>query len=449
MKLLVVDDDKVTRELLREYFEREGYSVEQAASAEQAKEMVATTPFPLVLSDIRMLDMDGLELLSFIKKQNSNSVVILMTGFGNMEGAVKAIQEGAFDYISKPFRLEDLKSVVFRAARHWSSLSDPQTRAPEIAFQSKSFIGKSPQIVEVYKVLARATLSDSSVLITGESGTGKELVARAIHENSQRYGKPFVAVNCGALAENLLESELFGHVKGAFTGALQNKRGIFEEASSGTVFLDEIGDVSPGMQVKLLRVLQEKECRPVGANETRKVDVRIIAATHVDLEQRVKEGKFREDLFYRLKVISIELPALRDRMEDLPELVEYFLKSFSAKIKKVVSHVSDDALTLLRGYPWPGNVRELEHAIERAVAMTRTTVLYPEDFPAELRALGATIASSEVETGSLEKVEKAHIQKVLEEAKFNKSKAASILGIDRKTLHRKAEKYGIDLGPKR
>jgi two-component system, NtrC family, response regulator AtoC len=316
---------------------------------------------------------------------------------------------------------------------------------------AKSLIGKSPKIVEVYKTLARAAMSSSTVLVIGESGTGKELVARAIHDNGPRRAKRFIAVNCGALAENLLESELFGHVKGAFTGAISDKMGLFEEAHGGTLFLDEIGDITAALQIKLLRVLQENELKPVGSSISKKVNVRLIAATHRDLESLVRQGKFREDLYYRLKVISIELPSLRERKEDLPDLVEHFLARYADKNKKRVSHVSDEAMKLLRNYSWPGNIRELEHAIERAVAMTNTTVLFPEDFPPEIQKGGASASDSQglsvlvPPASSLEEMEKTHILKVLSDVNFNKSKASEILGIDRATLYRKAQKYGIDL----
>ena len=322
--------------------------------------------------------------------------------------------------------------------------------APAESFAPRTLLGKSPQIVEVYKTLARATMSPSNVLIIGESGTGKELVARGIHDNSPRRSKAFVAVNCGALTESLLESELFGHVKGSFTGAIAKKPGLFEDANGGTVFLDEIGDMPLSIQVKVLRVIQEGEFKPVGSNEMKKCDVRIIAATHRDLEAQVAEGKFREDLYYRLKVVLIELPPLRDRMGDLPELVGSFLARFADKIGKKVSHISEEAMELLYHYPWPGNVRELEHAIERAVTMTRTNVLYPEDFPPEIVQYqhAEQAASKEPPPTSLEDVEREHILRVLEEAGYNKSKAAAILGIDRKTLHRKAQRYKIHLKEK-
>lgn len=453
--ILVVDDDEVTRKLLHEILAKEGYVVTQAESGEQAVKKLKTERFPIVLSDIRMLELDGMAVLREVKKSSPDSVVILMTGFGNMEGAIEAIQEGAFDYVSKPFKIDDLKTVVARAAKQWETRiskdgsARPEVRSSEVT--AKGLIGKSPKIVDVYKTLARAALSDSTVLVMGESGTGKELVARAIHDNGPRRGKKFVAVNCGALAENLLESELFGHVKGSFTGALGDKRGLFEDAHAGTLFLDEIGDITLSLQIKLLRVLQENEVKPVGSAESKKVDVRVIAATHRDLEALVKTGKFREDLYYRLKVISIELPALRERMDDLPDLVGHFLARFAQKNKKAVSHVSEEAMNLLKHYTWPGNIRELEHAIERAVAMTNTNVLFPEDFPPEIHrkpggqpAEGSVAAALGV-SNSLEEMERAHILKVLQDVHYNKSKASEVLGIDRATLYRKAQRYGIDL----
>jgi two-component system response regulator AtoC len=446
----------VTRKLLREVLERGGYQVSLAPNGEEAVKELSKRTYPIVLSDIRMLELDGMAVLRAVKKAEPDTAVILMTGFGSMEGAIEAIQEGAFDYVSKPFKMDELKSVMGRAAKHWESMRAAKSTAGQRSApvgrmdgSARGIIGKSPKIVEVYKTLARAAMSTSTVLVNGESGTGKELVARAIHDNGARRSRRFIAVNCGAIAENLLESELFGHVKGSFTGAMADKRGLFEEASGGTLFLDEI---------KLLRVLQESEVKPVGSSETRKVDVRVIAATHHDLEALVKQGKFRDDLFYRLKVIAIELPPLRDRMEDLPDLVEHFLARYAERNKKAVSHVSEEAMVLLRSYSWPGNIRELEHAIERAVAMTNTSVLFPEDFPPEIsRKSTSSVSSGEsspmaevsgVEPAvgsSLEELEKAHIVKVLNEVGYNKSKASEILGIDRATLYRKAQRYGIDL----
>ena len=458
LQILVVDDDEVTRKLLSEVLEREGYSVQLAASGEEAVAAIQRSHFPMVLSDIRMVDLDGMGVLREAKKSALPSAVILMTGFGNLEGAVEAIQQGAFDYVSKPFQMNDLKAVIARAAKHLGSLDQSRHRAPGGALNStglgnvpaKTLIGKSPKIVEVYKTLARAGLSESTVLVMGESGTGKELVARAIHHHSARRNEPFVAVNCGALAENLLESELFGHVKGSFTGALSDKRGLFEEAQGGTLFLDEIGDITLALQIKLLRVLQEHEFKPVGSSVSKKAFVRVIAATHRDLDLMVRTGKFREDLYYRLKVIAIELPSLRHRMEDLPDLAESFLARYADQNNKRVSHISTEAMKSLLGYTWPGNIRELEHAIERAVALTSTTILFPEDFPAEVNRVvfpedsGRPLDSVAL-TASLEDLEKTHILKILKDTRFNKSRASEILGIDRATLYRKAQKYGIEL----
>jgi len=460
LRLLIVDDDRVIRELLRGIFEREGYEISLASSGEQALHLLRTETFPIIISDVQMLEVGGHALLSYLNKTGSQSIVILMTGYGSLEGAMEAIHQGAFDYLSKPFKPDDLLNLIRRAVKHWEALNVPGGAAASVLPPknlSRSLIGRAPRIVQVYKVLAKATLATSNILIIGESGTGKELVAKAVHENSSRRLKQFVTVNCGALTETLLESELFGHVKGSFTGAISNKRGLFDEADGGTIFLDEIGDITPALQVKLLRVIQEGEFKPVGSTEVRKVDARVIAATHRDLECLVREGKFREDLYYRLKVILIDLPPLRDRIEDLPELAQYFLARYSGRTAKQITGISKDAMGLLYAYPWPGNIRELEHAIERAMAMTNTTTLYPEDFPPEIIHYGSRI-DREVEAvssvsgvnvvepaQSLEQMERAHIVRILQEVSFNKSKAADILGIDRATLYRKAQRYGIRL----
>ena len=450
-EVLVVDDDEVTRRLLSEILQKEGYSVQTAESGESALGLLRQRCFPVIISDIRMAEVGGMAVLRESRRLCPHTAVILMTGFGSMEGAIQAIQEGAFDYVSKPFGMNDLKAVLARAFKHWDSLqkSRPADQQKiQLGLGHKTIIGRSPKIVEVYKVLARAAMSSSTVLIMGESGTGKELIARAIHDNSGRKSYKFVALNCGALSENLLESELFGHVKGAFTGAMSDKKGLFEHTQGGTLFLDEIGDISPALQIKLLRVLQEEEFKPVGSNEVKKSEARVIVATHRDLESLVKQGKFREDLYYRLKVISIELPPLRDRMEDLPQLVEYFLLKYANKNKKVVSHISNEAMDLLNSYLWPGNIRELEHSIESAVAMTRSTILFPEDFPPEIKRRGPATQeeNDSIEwSHSLENLERLQILKTLQETHFNKSRASELLGIDRATLYRKAQRYGIKL----
>ncbi len=451
MKLLIVDDDRVTRDLLGEIFSSEGYQFTLVSSGEEALLRLEKESFAIILTDIHMLEVDGYELLAQCKRMRNPPIVILMTAFGAMEGAIRAIQEGAFDYVSKPFKVNELKAVVGRAARqveNQKSAVPNHEEASPMMLTPRSLIGKSSALVEVFKTMARATLTSSPVLILGESGTGKELVARAIHEHSDRRKKKFIPVNCGALTESLLESELFGHVRGAFTGAVSNKVGLFEEANGGTLFLDEIGDMTPGLQVKLLRALQEGEFKPVGSQETKNADVRIVAATHRNLDEATQKGTFREDLYYRLKVIRIDLPPLRQRKEDLPDLIRHFLLVYSLKQSKRITNVTPEAMTLIENYSWPGNVRELEHAIERAVTMARTTQLYPEDFPSELAGVGPVTSEPESTLSSLDEVERRHILKVLEEAKFNKSKAAQILGIDRKTLHRKAQKYGIVLPEK-
>lgn len=459
MNILVVDDHEVTRQLLKEVLQKNGYSVWLAASGEEAVKLYRQQKFPIVISDIRMLEMDGMAVLREVKKSNLDSVVILMTGFGSMEGAIKAIQEGAFDYVSKPFKMDELKAIVARAVKHWESIHDEALGGKAgpgsgVKFDqsARGLIGKSPQIVEVYKTLARAAMSSSNVLVIGESGTGKEMVARAIHENSPRRSKYFVPVSCSTIPEAQFESE------------------TFEDANKGSLFLDEVADLPMTHQTKLLRVLQDGEFKPPGASEVKRADIRVIAATQRDLEAWVKAGKFREDLYYRLKVISIELPALRARIDDIPDLIDYFLAFYAAKNKKAVSHVSEEAMTILKSYSWPGNVSELEHAIERAVALTNSTILFPEDLPPELtrgevsrkeEVAAATVSNAGVDAGvssvagegsdgkgtmsSLEEMERAHIMKVLQDVHFNKSKASEILGIDRATLYRKAQRYGIDL----
>lgn len=446
MKILIVDDDRVTLNMLQEFLEKNHFQVFLAQNAEDAVVQVKKNQIPLVLSDIRMEESDGLSLLGQLKQLDPKIVMILMTGFGSMEGAIEAIQKGAFDYISKPFDLNRMLALVNKAVKHAQSLNQADEDLPSIPLESaRTLIGSSPKIVEVYKTIARATLSASTVLIHGESGTGKELVARAIHANSDRKNKKFVAVNCGALTESLLESELFGHLKGSFTGAQADKRGLFEEANGGTLFLDEIGDVSPGLQVKLLRVLQEGEVRPVGSNDSHKVNVRIVAATHRDLGQMVQEGKFREDLIYRLKVIEIEIPPLRDRKEDIPELAQVFLKKNAAKLAKKVNTISKEGMNSLLNHSWPGNVRELEHQIERAVALTSSSTLAADDFDFSSIDAPAGMSSKDSDPRSLEDIEKQHILRVLKDVDYNKSKASEILGIDRATLYRKAQKYGIAL----
>ena len=455
MKILVVDDDEATREVVREILEEENYPVVCASSGEEALCKLEEDSFPIILTDLKMDRLDGIKLLGSIKKLYPQSVIILMTAFGSVETTVEAIRNGAFDYISKPFRVDYLKSLISRAAQHADTLAKTkfQAKTDPGPASVRTLIGKSPQMVEVYKTVGRAALSESNVLILGESGTGKEVIARLIHENSRRKTKLFVPINCGALSENLLESELFGHVKGSFTGALANKRGLFEEANEGTLFLDEIGDMPLSLQVKLLRTLQDGEIRPVGGHECHKVNVRVMAATHKNLDALVKEKIFREDLYYRLRVITMTLPPLRERTGDLPELVNHFVAKHSEKSQKNISHVSDEAMEELTSYHWPGNIRELENAIERAVALASTTILFLEDFPPEIsHKISPVLKASESEkqrssppARSLNDVEKEHILTILKEVNYNKVEAAKILRIGRVTLYRKSKLYGINL----
>jgi DNA-binding NtrC family response regulator len=446
--ILIVDDDEITCNLLEEVLSKEGYVVDKALNGREAIDKGENKPYDVVLTDIRMIDVDGMEVLRAYRQKSPDSIIIMMTAFGSIETAIRAIKEGAYDYVSKPFKLDEIKLTIRRALEQKRLLQENLFYRQELItkYKLENIVGRSPQMLQVYKTVARVAESRSTVLIAGESGTGKELVARAIHFNSPRSSKPYVAVDCGSLAETLLESELFGHVRGAFTGAVTNKKGLFEEADNGTCFLDEVGDISLAMQAKLLRVIQEHEIKRVGGTETTKIDVRIIAATNKNLEELVAEKKFREDLFYRLNVVSIHLPPLRERLDDIPFLADHFLRKYAAENEKPVSRISAEVLDLLLRYQWPGNVRELENVIERAVTLSPHSLILPEDLPRRLRVepseISATSLPSQV---SLTELEKIYIKKVLEETGGNKKRAADILGIDRRTLYRMAARYGISL----
>jgi two-component system response regulator AtoC len=446
--VLVVDDDRATCRLLQDALVKAAFQVEIAESGQEALEKAASCLCDVILSDVRMPDLNGLEVLRALKQVSPETVVIMMTAFGSIETAIETIKEGAYDYISKPFKLEDVKLTVQRALDHKRLLKENLRLRRELQAQHRleHIVGRTAPMLAVYKVVARVASSSSTVLIQGESGTGKELIATAIHYNSPRADHPFVVVDCGALAETLLESELFGHVKGAFTGAIANKKGLFEEADGGTCFLDELGDVGPLVQAKLLRFLQEREIKRVGGREAIKLDVRVIAATNKDLETRVQEGKFREDLFYRLSVVSITLPPLRERQEDIPLLAEYFLGKYALQNQKDISHISPEAVSLLCEHRWAGNVRELEHVIEQAVALTSNPVLLPEDLPPKFRACVSGESHAGGMSWTLREGIKRHIQSVLRQAKGNRKLAAQVLGINRRTLYRLAQRYQIDLG---
>ena len=441
--LLIVDDDPVTLDLLKEVLTKEGYKVSTALSGEEAIAQGMNNLFDIVITDVRMGAKDGMEVLRSFKKTSLETAVIMITAFGSIDTAIEAIRVGAFDYISKPFKLEEIKLTVKRALEQKRLIRENIFYRQELLekYQIKNVIGRTPQMLQIYKTIAKVADTKSTVILYGERGTGKELIARSIHYNSQRQNRPFIAVDCASLVETLIESELFGHVRGAFTGAHSAKRGLFEEADGGTLFLDEIGNLSLSMQAKLLRFLQEHEIKRVGGMENIKVDVRVIAATNQSLGPLVNNGKFREDLLDRLNVVSITLPPLKGRKEDIPLLANHFLQRFSEENHKKISYISPEVLEILIQYSWPGNVRELEHTIERAVIFSVHPIILPEDLPKEIleETKGTEIKLPEGLL-PLKEVERQYILKVLQETGGNKKKAAEILGIDRTTLYRILEK---------
>jgi two-component system response regulator HydG len=441
-KILVVDDQADMRSLLSDVLDSEGYRVGTADSGEKALEVLVEQQYDLVLTDLRMKGMLGTTLLSEIKHRYPETGVILMTAFGTIETAIEAIKGGATDYLIKPVKTEDVLRIVGRAVRE-VQLRREVTHLRREVYKEYSFhqiLGKSRPMQEVFELIRRVADSPSNVLITGESGTGKELVAKAIHYNSDRRESPFVPVNCAAIPEQLLESELFGHVRGAFTDAKTDRLGLFEEAQKGTIFLDEISELPLMLQAKLLRAIQEREIRRVGSTKSVAVDVRIIAATNLNLAEEVKAKHFREDLYYRLNVIELRLPPLRERRDDIPLLVDSFLRKCAKSNRKPLEGISESALALLIDYPWPGNVRELENIIERAVTLARGEKIVPEDLPATVqgsRGDRKVLDDAAERTLPLQQVEWEYIKKILEKTGGNKYQAAQTLGIDRKTLYRK------------
>jgi DNA-binding NtrC family response regulator len=449
-KILIVDDDAASLSSLGEAMSREGYDVSLAASGEEALRLDKQYEFEVAITDLRMPGVDGLDVVRAIKKSHPETVLIVMTGFASMETVVDAISAGAYDYISKPFRLDQMRLKVSQSMERAKLLRENKVLR-EIAQDRDlhgEIIGSNPKMVEVFKTIAKVAPSDATVLIQGESGTGKELVARSIHRLGSRKTRPFQAVNCTAIAETLLESELFGYVKGAFTGAGFSKKGIFEAANGGTVFLDEIGDTSAGMQSKLLRVLESGEIMPVGGTAVAQVNVRIIAATNQNLTELVTQSKFREDLYYRLQVVTIQLPRLRERISDLPLLFDFFLKKYSSRSSKRLA-VNPEVIAHMQSYGWPGNVRQLENVVERAVALNTSGVFDLEDLPEEIQASQAsgrtvTVVDSQA-WPTLEQMEERYIREALHAFDGNVSRTAEILGIDRRTLYRKLEKMGMEI----
>lgn len=447
--ILVVDDDMSAQRALMQVLRREKYTVEGASSAREALEKLGKKLYDLVITDIRMERMDGMELMREIKAKWRETPVIVITAFASIDTAIRSIHEGAYDYLSKPYEIDDLRLTVRRALEQSRLIKENLALRQNIAEDQEreiEMIGMSPPMVEVYKMIARVARSATTVLIQGESGSGKEVVARSIHANSDRARAPFVAVNCGALTESLLESELFGHVKGAFTGAAYMKTGLFESADHGTVFLDEISETSPNMQTRLLRVLEEREIQRVGSMERIPVDIRVIAATNKPLDQHVRDGRFREDLYYRLNVITIVLPPLRNRMADIPLLFNHFLKRHSRRMGKTIA-VPEDVLELLGSYDWPGNVRELENMVERAVTLNTTGMLAAGDFAKELQSKGSKGSTTfPRELVSLDEIERQYILYVIDRLNGNMSQAAEVLKIDRRTLYRMLERFGLKTG---
>ena len=442
-RILVVDDEAPMRESLKDWLMEEGYEVGLANSGQEAIAMAQKKSWDVILLDLKMPGMDGIETLQHLKGKevNTEAEILMMTAYATVDTAVQAMKEGAFDYLVKPFSPDEIEIQIKKIVTHRELVLENILLRQKLEERSEydEIVGKSDVMQKIYDLISQVAPTDSTVLITGESGTGKELIAQAIHGNSQRCYMPFVAVSCGALPDSLLESELFGYEKGAFTGADYTKKGRFELADKGTLFLDEIGDISLKTQVDLLRVLQQKEFRRLGGQEEIKVDVRVLAATNQDLKKAISENRFREDLFYRLNVISIHVPPLRERKEDVPLLAKAFIHRYCLELNKEPVQITSPAMQLLMDYDWPGNVRELENVIERALVIGRGQEIVTDDLPFSRKELG-----TEAFPKSLKLMEKMHIKKILEEMDWNISKAARVLEIDRQTLYNKIEKYHIE-----
>ncbi len=443
--VLIVEDEELMRSILRQLIEGEGYRALTADSTKTAIEIFASNRIDLTLTDIKMAGQDGLALLDRIKSSDAEAIVIIMTAFSSVDTAVAALRKGAYDYITKPFVNEDLLQTVRNALAHRRLFQENRTLRRELrrTKSSSELIGSSQPLQRVIDLIEKVASTSASVLIQGESGTGKELVARAIHAESERSDEPFLAINCGALPESLLESELFGHVKGSFTGAVGDKPGLFRSANRGTIFLDEIGEMPQALQVKLLRALQEREVTPVGSSTAIRFDARIIAATNRRLENEVAEGRFREDLYYRLNVVEIEVPPLRERRDDIESLVRYFVTRSARNEGKIERPVSPAAMKALLQYDWPGNIRELEHVIERAMILSDAEIGL-EHLSNRITGESAYQSARDSDPETLEEVERRHVLSVLDGVDGDKAAAAKILGIDLSTLYRKMKRYDLD-----
>ncbi len=451
-RILVVDDERSMQEFLEILLRKEGYDVVTAGDVPSALVALDSDDFDLVISDIQMPDRSGLDLLRALRQAQPDIVAIMITAFATTETALAAMKEGAYDYITKPFKVDEIKLVVKKALEKKLLAAENARLRHELRSerQQRPLVGNSPRMQQLYEMIGRVAATKTNVLIVGESGTGKELVARAIHAESDRADKSFIALNCAAIPENLLESELFGHVKGAFTGAVGNKAGLFELADLGTLFLDEVGELTPPLQVKLLRAIQERTIRRVGGTSDRRVDVRILAATNRRLEDEVSTGRFREDLYYRLNVIQLPLPPLRERMEDLPLLVHHFVEKYTRELGKFVRGVTEDAMEKLRAHPYPGNVRELENVIERAVALARGEWIDRESLPPALLHPPAERATGALPQGSVDldnlvaDYERGLLVEALRRAGGVKKRAANLLGISFRSFRYRLEKLGLD-----
>ena len=444
MSIMVVDDEEIVRESLFHWFKKYGHVVETASSGFEALDKLEKYPFQLLFVDIKMPGMNGIELLEKVKTEYPDTIVVIITAYGSIESAVKAMRIGAIDYLLKPFKPDQLSLVMERISNQKRLLFEHnylKGRLEKIT-RFDNIIGQSPPMEDIFNLIPEVAQSDSSILLIGETGTGKELVAKAIHAKSRRAHLPFIAINCGALPDTLLESELFGHQKGVFTGATHARKGFLEVVSGGTLFLDEIGEISPKMQIDLLRVLEEKKITSIGSREPVDVDFRLISATSRDLGKGITDGSFREDFFYRINVIMIDIPPLKKRKEDIPLLIQHFLEKYGHETTKQVDRVTRDAMELLKRYDWPGNVRELENAVERAVVLSQSRTLGIKDF--------AFLRSSPVPLSrplSLQEVEKQHIQQILEEYDWNVTQASKALEINRVTLHKKIKRFNLERRP--
>jgi two-component system response regulator HydG len=448
-KILVVDDEAPHRQMLDAVLSVEGYEIHHAGDGQEAISLVEERFYDLILMDIRMSKVGGIEALKKIKKISPGIPIIIMTAYASVRTAVDALKSGAYDYLTKPLDIEELKMLVEKALHHRKLEQENVYLKERLGdrFDFSNIIGHSPAMHDLFETIALVAPSEATVLIVGESGTGKELIANAIHQNSPRRNRAFIKVNCAALPETLLESELFGHEKGAFTGALARKQGRFQLAHTGSIFLDEIGEMTPTTQTKILRVIQEREFEPLGSIQTVQVDTRVIAATNKNLEEEIRTGRFREDLYYRLNVVTLEVPSLQERREDISLLANFFLKKYAEKNRRLIKGFTPRAMDLLIRHSWPGNVRELENVIERAVIMARGDLISQAELPDAIRGLDGEIEKAEVDLSagrSLKEVERDMILRTLEDTGGNRTRTAEILGISRRTLQLKLKEYGVN-----